>query len=453
MTLLPQFKSLRVRFLFAALMWVSIATAVAGVVISHLYRVHLTQQFHNELDIHLVELVRLSETDASGNPTLDRPLSDPRFQMDGSGLYWQIERDGYQTLKSSTLGDQTLHGRLSKSTQEQSAWTDGPFGEVLQCGIAAPSRDGGPPLQFTIAADRRVLEAIIATFNRDLTVSLAVFAGLMLIGAMLQTKYGLQPAQRIADDIERLRRGAVPRLSSDAPEEFSAIVRRLNALLDNQAALVQRARVETGNLAHGLRTPLALIADEAEQLNRRGHEEAAAFIQAQCRKISRQVAYHMMRARAAGTRVTGFAANIHGVVQSIVGAMQRLHAARQLTFLVDITADMTVNCDEGDLSEILSNLIDNACKWARGQIRISARQIDGSIVMEVVDDGPGIAAEMRDKVFDVGARLDEDKAGSGLGLAIARDLARLYGGDLELTNAAGGGLIARLRLPDVSDAG
>lgn len=449
---LPQFKSLKVRFLFAALLWVSIATVVAGIVISYLYRTHLTLQFHNELDIHLVELVRLSETDDLGNPTLDRPLSDPRFQMNGSGFYWQIERDGYQILKSTTLGEQQLEGHMSLSPQEQMGWTRGPGGEVLQCGVSAPSRTGGPPLRFTIAAERRILDEIIAAFNRDLAISLLVFAALMLIGATLQTTYGLRPAQRIADDIERLRRGAVPRLSSDAPEEFSGIITRLNALLDSQAALVQRARVETGNLAHGLRTPLALISDEAEQLARKGDDDAAAFIQAQCRRISRQVNYHMMRARAAGTRVTGFAANIHAVVQNIVGAMQRLHGSRNLTFVVDITADLTVNCDEGDLAEILSNLIDNACKWAQANIRIAARRAEGGIVIEVSDDGPGIAGDLRDKVFDVGARLDEGKAGSGLGLAIARDLARLYGGDLDLEKSFSGGLLARLRLPDVSAA-
>jgi len=158
----------------------------------------------------------------------------------------------------------------------------------------------------------------------------------------------------------------------------------------------------------------------------------------------------MMRARAAGTRVTGFAANIHGVVQNIIGAMQRLHANRNLSFIVDISADLTVNCDEGDLAEILSNLIDNACKWAQGNIKVTARRADGKIFIDVADDGPGIADDMRDKVFDVGARLDEGKAGSGLGLAIARDLARLYGGDLELENAPAGGLLARLLLPDIN---
>jgi signal transduction histidine kinase len=445
-------KSLRFRFLFAAFLWVSVATLTAGFVISGLYRTHLTQTFSDELDIHLIELVRLADTDADGRPMLDRPLSDPRFQEVGSGFYWQIERDGHETVKSASLGDKRLSGRFARGLQEKMGWIDGPHGEVMECGISAPSRTGGPPLRFSIAAERRLLEDIVGGFNRDLAISLSLFAALMLVGATLQTQYGLRPAQRIADNIEALRLGNAERLPSDVPEEFSAIVSRLNTLLDAQAALVQRARVEAGNLAHGMRTPLALIGDEAEQLARRGEISTAKFIHTQCRKISRQVDYHMMRASAAGSRVTGYVAKVPALAQQIVTAMQRLHSDRRLTFMVDIPSATTANCDKGDLSEILSNLIDNACKWAAHTVAISARHIDDGVVIDIVDDGPGIAGEMRAKVFDVGARLDESKAGRGLGLAISRDLARLYGGDLELKDSPTGGLLARLNLPDAGGA-
>jgi signal transduction histidine kinase len=442
------FKSLRLRFLFAAFLWVSIATVVAGVVISSLYRTHLTAKFHDELENHLVELVRLTGTDARGSPMLERPLSDPRFQEKGSGFYWQIDREGFTPVTSVALGDKTLDGRFATEKEEQAGWVQGPWGEVMECGVEAPAADGGPPLRFSIAAERRLLEEAIAAFNRDLAISLAVFAALMVIGATLQIQYGLRPARQIADSIERLRQGKTGRLPPDVPTEFSAIVTRLNALMDSQAALVQRARVEAGNLAHGLRTPLALIGDEAEQLQRRGERQASHFILAQCRKIGRQVDYHMKRASAAGTRLTGYVASIPALVRQIVSAMERLHADKQLTFVVDVPPGTTVNCDEGDLSEILSNLIDNACKWTRRRVTISARQDGGEVTVEILDDGPGIAPELRAQVFDVGARLDESKAGSGLGLAISRDLARLYGGDLELSEGPGGGLRARLRLPE-----
>jgi signal transduction histidine kinase len=442
------FTSLRLRFLFAALVWVSIATVVAGFFIAGVYRAHLTQNFHDELDIHLVELLRLTDTNAAGNPVLNRPLSDPRFEDPGSGFYYQIERDGFTPVTSPTLNGKALEGRVAAEQKEKFAWVKGPDGEVLQCGITAPSRNGGPPLRFSIAVERRVLEQTLAGFNSDLFRSLSVFAALMVIGATLQIQFGLRPARLIADAIERLRQGKAERLPIDVPGEFNPIVTRLNALLDSQAALVQRARVETGNLAHGLRTPLALIGDEAEHLVNQGQAETARFIQEQCRRISRQIDYHTTRAGAAGMRVTGYMANIAELVRQIVNAMQRLHAGKSLTFVVDIPVTAVVNCDEGDLAEILSNLIDNACKWAASRIVVSARIADGRAVVEVRDDGPGIASEMRVQVFDVGARLDESKAGSGLGLAISRDLTRLYGGDLELEDAPGGGLLARLTLPE-----
>ena len=441
-------KSLRLRFLFAAFLWVSIATVLAGFVISSLYRSHLTRQFHDELEIHLIELVRLTGLDADGRPKLDRPLSDPRFQEEGSGFYWQIVRDGHVPVTSAALGHMALDGRFASSRMEQAGWTAGPLGEVMECGIEVPSTIGGPPLRFSIATERRVLEVVIAAFNRDLTVSLAVFAALMVIGATLQIQYGLRPARQMADAIEGLRQGKTARLPSDVPSEFSAIATRLNALLDAQAALVSRARVEAGNLAHGLRTPLALIGDEAEQLGGRGDTNAAQFILAQCRKIRRQVDYHMKRASAAGTRVTGYVARIPILVRQIINAMERLHADKALSFTVTIPEAVTVNCDEGDLAEILSNLIDNACKWARRRVSISAQQDAGTVIIEILDDGPGIAPDLRAQVFVVGARLDESKAGSGLGLAISRDLARLYGGDLELNDGPAGGLLARLRLPE-----
>lgn len=442
------FKSLRLRFLFAAFLWVAIATVVAGFVISSLYRNHLTQQFHDELDIHLVELVRLTAIGDDGRPKLDRPLSDPRFQEDNSGFYWQVTREGYPTLTSAALGDMRLDGRFSTGRFEQAGWVQGPRGEVMECGMEVPATGGGPPMRFSIATERRVLEAVIAGFNRDLTLSLAVFAALMVIGATLQIQYGLRPASQIADNIEQLRQGRTARLPTDVPSEFGPIVTRLNALLDAQAALVSRARVETGNLAHGLRTPLALIGDEAEQIGGRGDTAAAQFILAQILKIRRQVDYHMKRASAAGTRVSGYVARIPTLVRQIVSAMERLHAERRLSFTIAIPEGATVNCDEGDLSEILSNLIDNACKWARARVTISARQENGAMVVEVLDDGPGIAPDLRARVFDVGARLDESKAGSGLGLAISRDLARLYGGDLALNDGPNGGLLARLTLPE-----
>lgn len=434
------FRSLRLRFLFASLLSVSVATVMAGGFISSLYRWHTTEQYRADLTGHLKELAILTGVGANGRPVLLRPMSDPRFREPGSGFYWQIDKAGESPVTSPTLGSAVLQGKYSTRVEPQSGWNKGPVGEVLELGVTraaqGPGQGIGAPLRYTIAIDRRLIEATIDHFNRDLALSLSVFALLMVIGATLQVVYGLRPVRRIGDDIDLLRRGKLARLPTDVPSEFAPLVVRLNALLDAQSAVVQRARVSAGNLAHGLRTPLALIGGEVDQLEGKDSSASADFILAQCDRMRRLIDYHMARASAAGTRVTGCVANVSALVTQIVDVMQRLHVA----------GDVEVNCDAGDLAEMLSNLIDNAGKWALRTVTISATIADGRVTICVVDDGPGIAPEKRAAVFDVGTRLDETKDGRGLGLAISRDLAALYGGIIDLSDAPGGGLSATLIL-------
>lgn len=440
------FKSLRLRFLFAALLWVSLATVIAGGFISSLYRWHTTEQYRADLTGHLKELAILTEIGPDGRPKLQRPMSDPRFRESGSGFYWQIEEPGRTRVTSTTLGNATLQGQFATRAEPQSGWNVGPAGEVLELGVQRPVAGVTTPLHYTIAIDRRLIETAIDHFNRDLALSLSVFAVLMIVGATLQISYGLRPVRVIGDNIDLLRRGKLARLPTEVPSEFAPLVARMNALLDAQAAIIQRARVSAGNLAHGLRTPLALIGSEADHLGDKDPDESAQFIQAQCNRMQRQIDFHMTRASAAGTRVTGGLANVSALVTQIVGVMQRLYVDRSLVFRIDVPTDIEVNCDPSDLAEMLSNLIDNACKWSVRTIAIGASATDECVIISIVDDGPGISPDQRASVFEIGTRLDETKAGRGLGLAISRDLAALYGGTVELDDATGGGLRATLKL-------
>jgi signal transduction histidine kinase len=442
---MPGKDSLRLRFLFAAVLWVSIATAVAGIVISSLYRTHTTEQYRHDLTGHLKELALLTTVGPDGRPSLQRPMSDPRFREIGSGYYWQIQEGRVPTAKSATLGSAMLAGSFATSAQPRSGWNVGPNGQALELGVMHVAQGSPMPLRYSIAIDRRLIDDAIARFNRDLAISLSIFALLMIGGATAQITYGLRPVQRIGDDIDRLRRGTLARLPTEVPTEFAPLVTRMNALLDTQAAVVQRARVAAGNLAHGLRTPLALIGSEAEQLARI-ESDKAEFILSQCERMRRQIDYHMARAGSAGTRLTGTVTDVGDMVRQIVDIMRRLRPDRGLTFLIDIPGQIGVSADPEDLFEILSNLIDNASKWARTTVAIGAAAPDGRVVVEVADDGPGIPTDKRGAVFDVGLRLDETRDGGGLGLAISADLAALYGGSIELGEASLGGLLARLTL-------
>lgn len=443
---MPNLHSLRLRFLFASILWVSIATAVAGVVISGLYRSHTTRQYRDDLTGHLKELALLTAVGPDGRPALQRPMSDPRFRETGSGYYWQIQQPGLPPVRSTTLGKFTLAGSFATDDEPRSGWNQGPSGPALELGVVRAAPGIATPLRYSIAIDRRLIDDAIARFNRDLSISLAIFALLMIGGATAQITYGLRPVRRIGDDIDRLRRGSLARLPDDVPTEFAPLVTRMNALLDTQAAVVQRARTAAGNLAHGLRTPLALIGGEAEQLGGVDDGAPAAFILSQCQRMKRHIDYHMSRASSAGTRVTGSVTNVADMVKQIVEVMRRLHVDRRLTFMIEVPVDVEVSCDTEDLFEILSNLIDNACKWATTTVAIGAVASDGVVAIEVSDDGPGIPPEKRLAVFDVGTRLDETKDGGGLGLAISSDLAALYGGTITLGDAKLCGLSARLTL-------
>jgi signal transduction histidine kinase len=214
--------------------------------------------------------------------------------------------------------------------------------------------------------------------------------------------------------------------------------------------MVLRARAQAGNLAHALKTPLAVLTDEAYRLESRGEGETAAVILQQSQRMQRQIDYQIARARAAASRsVPGVLAPVAPIVSNIVSAMKRLYAAKNLWIDEDIDESCVALCDPMDLNEMLANLIDNACKWGSEEISIRGRVDESAkqIVIVVEDDGHGLSAESMEVVFRIGERLDEQVPGSGLGLPIVRDLAQLYGGEIHLEHSTKGGLKAVLRLP------
>ncbi len=226
----------------------------------------------------------------------------------------------------------------------------------------------------------------------------------------------------------------------------------LNSLIDINAQMVVRARAQAGNLAHALKTPLAVMTDEAFRLDNRGQAESAHVILQQCQRMQRQIDYQIARARAAASRsVPGVSAPLLPAVDNIVSAMHRLYAAKNPRIDVDIDMNCIALCDPMDLNEMLANLIDNACKWSLKRVAIfgTVDERSSQAVISVEDDGPGLPLEAREMVFQIGQRLDERVPGSGLGLPIVRDLAQLYGGEIRLEHSGLGGLRAVLRLPCV----
>jgi signal transduction histidine kinase len=448
-------RSLRARLIIGAAIWIVIGVSAAGIFVAALFRQFATNTVDAELRKHLEELVTLIDVDAEGFPHLYRPLSDPLFSQIDSGFSWQVSRSGKSLIKSlSASSDELPIPTDALGMQELRKLTlDGQRGPMIVYErMFQPEGGAPPPLRIQIGAESAVVDRMLPTFNAPLTLSLALLAFALITAAALQVAFGLQPMSRLRRALGTIGSGGAAKLPRDFPSEVQPLVDDLNNLIEINTQMVLRARTQAGNLAHALKTPLAILTDEAHRLESRGQAESAAVILQQSQRMQRQIDYQIARARAAASRsVPGVVAPVSQTVVNIVTAMKRLYDAKKLRIDVDVDARCVALCDSMDLGEMLANLIDNGCKWAAKKVVIRGFMDESrnEIVVSIEDDGPGLPAEAMDVVFRVGERLDEQVPGSGLGLPIVRDLAQLYGGNIHLENSDKGGLKAILKLPKV----
>lgn len=279
--------------------------------------------------------------------------------------------------------------------------------------------------------------------------SLLALGGAALVTAGVSViRRVLSPFDMLHERLAAVRDGKTPRLEGDYPTEVAPLVADLNTLLDERERRVERAVAKAGDLAHGLKTPLAVLVQEIDRAEAIGQHELAGSMRQQVERMRRQIASHLAQARAtAGAKVPGARTSVADAAWGLVRTLERLHAERSLTIAVSVTPEMVVRVPLEDLEEMLGNLLDNACRWARSRITVSATHAGDHIVISVDDDGAGLEESMREQVLQRGVRADEIAQGSGLGLAIVRDLAEAYGGTILLEQSPEGGLSARLTLP------
>jgi len=298
------------------------------------------------------------------------------------------------------------------------------------------------------------------TFHRPFTHTLPAL--LLALGCMLwglaEVRWGLLPIERLRARLLAVRDGRHSRIEGEYPSEVQPLVSDLNALLDQRERAVKRAQAKAGDLAHGLKTPLAVLAQEAERTAAAGHSELAALLRQQVERMRGQVDYHLAQAGAAAGATGTAHCSVRESAEGLARTLLRLHAERGLAIDVEVDPAHGFRGRREDLDEMLGNLLDNACKWARSRVRVSSALADTSVVLTVDDDGPGLDPSLRERVLQRGVRADQAAPGTGIGLAIVRDIAELYGGRIALERAPAGGLRAELRLPargkgDVSDAG
>lgn len=443
--------SLRGRLIAAATAWIAFGMVAAWLVLSALFARHVTAQFHEELSVHLEELQRLALVDGE-RATLRHNLSDPRYDVVQSGYYWEIQKGAKVLARSASMQGAPLRTPPDQRSDVgvHTHVMAGPTGPLLIAERLVWRNPAEEPVQFIIGTDQRHLDHVIGSFNATLSWSLLGLGLSMVLAAGLLILVAMRPLEALRDALSSVRSGLTKSLAGRFPSEVQPLVDELNALIASTTDLIQRARTQAGNIAHGLKTPLAVLTDEAHRIADQGLDKSAATILDQCRKLQTHIDYQTTRARVVATRLSlGASAVVQTAIAEIVTAMTQLHRGRALTFTNEVPAALAVACDRQDLHEILANLVDNASKHAKSRVRVRAALASDTSAVEIMieDDGPGLPPEAYEVVFNIGERWDTQKSGSGLGLAIARDLARLYDGDIRLAPSDLGGLAAIVTLP------
>jgi signal transduction histidine kinase len=287
------------------------------------------------------------------------------------------------------------------------------------------------------------------------TLSQVIVAGVAvvcMVGGFLQVRRGLAGVQQIRDRLSSLHDGRQTRLDGVYPSEVQPLVDDLNALLAQRDEAVARAVAKAGDLAHGLKTPLAVLANDADRAAQSGSSALGAAMSEQIDKMRRLLDYHLAHARAVASSRSAEPLRLLDSVDGLIRTLHRLHSERRLTIDHAVPDDLLVRVHRTDLDEMLGNLLDNACRWAASRVIVEASPVDAFVRIVIEDDGPGVPEAMWSAVLRRGVRADQSGTGSGLGLAIVRELCEEYGGRVELSRATLGGLRVELRLPRQTSA-
>jgi signal transduction histidine kinase len=440
------FRSLTLRLALQSAVWVALGLTLAGWLVFGVVSEQLLRTFDARLNGLLDAVVGAAALGPDGKPRLDRAVSEMSFSQPFSGYYWQITVPGGDSATSRSLWDARLPSfDMGSMPGPHVMDMIGPRGERLRLAErAVVLADTQTPLLVQVAVSRARHDAEVRRLRLLVTGIFALLGAGLVAGVAVQAVWGLSPLRRARRALAEVRAGERERLATDpAPSEIAPLMLEIDALVAQNRATVERARAHVGNLAHALKTPIAV---QRTALDATAPD--LATLRGQNMAMERLVQHHLARARAAALSGAAITEAVPlAVAEEIARALRRLFTEKGLEIRVLGDARARVRVDHQDLAEMLGNLMENACKWARGRVALRVERSAGEVMVTVTDDGPGLPEEERSGVMARGARLDEAAPGSGLGLAIVRDLVELYGGSLSLEEAEGGGLLARLRLP------
>jgi two-component system sensor histidine kinase PhoQ len=441
--------SLHARLLLASSVALAAFLGVTGLVLDNAFHDSAETALRDRLQGHVYALLAASDSDRQGVLHLPAELPDPRFSLVDSGLYAEVVGAGDLPVwrSKSMLGLSIPYGpdpALGQRVFARLATGDTPVYALAFTVSWETGKGREQRYTYRVAENLKSFNEQVARFRQSLWGWLGAAAFLLLVVQGSILRWGLAPLRRVADDVRAIETGLALRLSGSYPRELRHLTDNLNGLLESAQSHLKRHRDSLGNLAHSLKTPLAVLRGAID--SETDDPSLRAIAREQLETVTRIIEYQLQRAAASGSAPLSAPVAVKPVVEKIISALAKVYADRNVQVVLDLDATATFYGDAGDLTEMLGNLLDNAFKWCRGRVRVTTRAFAASagarpsleIAME--DDGPGIPAEMKSRVLQRGARADETTPGHGLGLAMVQDMVALHRGTLSLSEGSLGGL-------------
>lgn len=435
-------QSLRLRLVIGAVLAIAFVLLLVGFGLSRVFSTYAAERYRSDMSAIMDQLAASIEVRNADAVVTDEP-SDPRFGLPGSGLYWQVVPKDGKVIRSRSLWDVELSLAALHDGPYRFRETLGPDGAPILVDIRqieVETGQGNRPFTLLAAFDRKVLDDAISQYHGSMTGMLIATAAVLLAAAFLQIGIGLAPLSRLQANLARVRAGSLDQFEGEGPTELKPLVLELNQLLKERETAVERARARASDLAHGLKTPLTVLLHVADGLP--GPEKA--MIRQQVDLIRQRSDRQLQSARLGVEQMTQ--TGLASLTGKLVSVLKPVTTARGIDWDVRLDDQLTADMDPADLAEALGNVLDNATRFARGVIRVSAAQDEGAVRLVVEDDGPGVEEAALAEIAGRGVHLG-DGEGSGLGLAISADVLAAYGGGLSFARSALGGLKVTLSMP------
>jgi len=431
--------SIHSRILVSALIILILFMGLTGFVLDKAFRNSVENSQRENLRTQIYTLLATAELDDNNQLQLPEEITEPRLNIAESSLHARIIKVNKDLVWQSKSmlntnlplpsGIKTGDFSFSRHKIKQDYFT------VLNFSTLWITDKGEQAYIFQVAENKKVLNSQIATFRKSLWSWLAGVSFILIIIQMFILGWGLKPLRRVADDLLKIEKGSEQHLSGHYPKEIYSLSKNLNQLIDSSQQQLTRYRDSLGNMAHSLKTPLAILQNIIDSTTIKQKNTAIE----QLKIINDIVKYQLQRAATAGRSQSASAVLLQPVTNKIISTLNKVYKEKEVDIHINMPSSLTVKVDEGDLFELLGNLIENAYKWCESKVSISAEVLNKKIQLSIEDDGPGINKEERERILLRGQRADQNTPGHGLGLAMVHDILLLYKGSMHITESSLGG--------------